>query len=66
MAGMSNSQSKRELAAEQRKLDHRKDKLMELAGVNAEAAFRRVRLIHDQERVTWLEAYDTVIAEVGN
>lgn len=66
---MAASRNKRELAAEQRKIDNRKTKLMELSGENSVAAFERVRLIHDQggpdaKGTTWIEAYDIVIAEV--
>lgn len=61
---MAKSLNKREQAIEQRKLDNRKEKLMELSGENSVAAFDRVRLIHDQNGVSWVEAYDTVIAEV--
>lgn len=61
---MAKSLNKRELAAEQRKLDNRKTKLLELTGENSVLAFDRVRLVHDQNGVSWVEAYDAVIAEV--
>lgn len=58
--------NKREQAAEQRKIDNRKTKLMDLTqeGGTSVQAFDRVRLIHDQNGVSWVEAYDTVIAEI--
>ena len=61
---MAKSLNKREQAAALAKLDHRKTKLMAVPGVDILAAFDRVRLLHDQEHKTWLEAYDIVIAEV--
>lgn len=61
---MARSLNKREQQAEQRKIDNRKTRLLELSTDNAEAAFERVRLVHDQNGVPWVEAYDVVIAEV--
>lgn len=63
---MAKSLNKREQAAEQRKLDNRKAKVIELteaAGTTVQA-FDRVRLLHDQEGMSWVEAYDVVITEL--
>lgn len=61
---MAASKNKRELAAEQRKIDNRKTKVMELAGDTTVLAFERVRMLHDQVGQSWVEAYDTVIQEL--
>lgn len=57
---MANSQNKREAAKAAAKLDAAKDELLQLAGENAEHAFREVRLLHDQEGMVWIDAYRKV------
>jgi hypothetical protein len=68
---MSGATGKRAVSVYLKKVQAAKDKLQELAIGKAgddptaqeaavNGAFREVRLLHNQEGVTWLDAYETV------
>lgn len=59
-AGRRTKQTRGHLVA----LEHKKAKLMELAGINTESAFQRVREIERFRQCGWLNAYDVVIKEL--
>jgi hypothetical protein len=58
---MSRASGRKNAADQSKKVDAAKNELIELSGENFQYAFQTVRLLHDQEGLEWLDAYQQVI-----